>query len=62
MKLDPATLRAFGALCAILGPSEKLNKRAWTMGWGTNVSVAHAVQVYRGGLARLAHWGGVFEF
>ena len=55
VKLDPATLRAFGALCAILEPSEKLKKCAWTMGWATSISRAHAVQVYRGGLARLTH-------
>ena len=40
VRLDPATLRAFGALCAILGLSEALKKRALTMCWATNISGA----------------------
>ena len=32
VKLDLANLRAFGAPCAIVGPSEKLKKPVWTVG------------------------------
>ena len=32
VKLDLASLHAFGVLCAIVGQSEKLKKRAWTVG------------------------------
>ena len=55
LKLDPATLRAFSALCAILRLSEELKKRVLTMCWATNISGAHVLQGHGGGLARLAH-------
>ena len=56
-KLDPVSLRAFGAPCAIVRPSEKSKKRVWTVGWATSISGAHAMQVHGGGQARLAHRG-----
>ena len=62
VKLDLADLRAFGASCAIVGPSEILKKRAWTVGRATSISGAHTVQ------AKGVIWpswpieGEVFEF
>lgn len=54
-------LLAFGVPCAIVGPSEKLKKRAWSVGWATYISGAHVMHV-QGGLAKLAHCGEVSEF
>ncbi len=39
VKPDLAKLRAFGAPCAIVGPSEKFKKRTWTVGWAINASM-----------------------
>src|SRR5882757_8835970 len=52
VKRDLANLWAFGTLCAIVGPSEKSKKRAWTVGWATSTSGTHAMHVHGGGLAR----------
>ncbi|SRR5258706_9076721 len=45
VKPDLANLRVFGAACAIVGPSEKLEQHAWTVGWTTSISGAHVMYV-----------------
>ena len=57
VKLDLANLHSLGVPCVIVGLSEKLKKRAWTVGWATRISGAHVIHVHGGGLAKLAHCG-----
>ena len=57
VKLELASLRAFSVLCAIVGQSEKLKKRAWTVGRATSIRGAHVVHIHGDGLVKLAHCG-----
>ena len=52
VKPDLANLRAFGAPCAIVGPSEELKKRAGTVGWASIIGGAHVMHVHGGGLTK----------
>ena len=56
VKPDLATCER-SARRVIVGPSQKLKKRAWTIVWATSISGAHAMHVHGGCLAELSHSG-----
>ena len=57
VKAGLANLQAFSVPYAIVRLRERLKKCAWTVGWPTSISGAHAMHVHGGGLDKLAHCG-----